>query len=67
MGDRIELETHEDNSTAREAKSVPQLLQYFRLYGQIMIHFAPFLVQLELLAALTTYVDCCLSYSMLYT
>lgn len=41
VGDSIELATHEDDSTAGEAKSITQLLRCFLLYGQIIIHFAP--------------------------
>ena len=33
VGDSIELETHEDDSTAGEAKSITQLLRCFLLYG----------------------------------
>ena len=66
VGDSIELATHKDDSTAGEAKSITQFLRCFLLYGQIIIHFAPFSIQLKLLAALATYVDCLLSHSMFY-
>lgn len=64
VGDSIELATHEDDSTAGEAKSITQLLRCFLLYGQIIIHFAPPTVQLELSTALAVYVDRLLGYSM---
>ena len=67
MGDSIELATHEDDSTAGEAKSITQLLRCFLLYGQIIIHFAALSVQLELSAALAAYVDRLLGHSMFYT
>lgn len=66
VGDSIELATHEDDSTAGEAKSITQLLPCFFFYGQIIIHFAPLLVQLELTAALAAYVNCLLGHSMFY-
>ena len=67
VGDSIELATHEDDSTAGEAKSITQLLRCFLLYGQIIIHFAPLTVQLELSIALAAYVDRLLGHSMVYT
>ena len=67
VGDIIELATHEDDSTASKAKSITQLLRCFLLYGQIIIHFAPFSVQLELSAALAAHVDRLLGHSMFYT
>ncbi len=67
VGDSIELATYENNSTANEAKSITQLLQYFLLYGQIIIHFMPFLVQLELSAARAAYFNRLLGHSMFYT
>ena len=67
VGDSIELATHENDSTISEAKSITQLLQYFLFYGQIIIHFTPFLIQLELSAALAVYVNCFLGHSIFYT
>ena len=67
VGDSIELATHKNNSTTSETKSIIQLPQYFFLYKQIIIHFAPFLVQLKLSAALAVYIDRLLGHSMFYT
>ena len=67
VGDSIELATHEDDSTAGEAKSITQLLRCFLLYEQIIIHFAPPTVQLELSTALAAYVDLLLGHSTVYT
>ena len=66
VGDSIELATHEDNSTASEAKSITQLLRCFLFYGQIIIHLAPFSVQLKLSAALAAYVNRLLGHSIFY-
>ena len=67
VGDSIELATHEDDSTAGEAKSITQLLRCFLLYEQIIIHFAPPTVQLELSTTLAAYVDRLLGHPMVYT
>lgn len=67
VGDSIELATHKDDSTMGEAKSIAQLLWCFLLYGQIIIHFAPPTVQLELSIALAAYVDHLLGHFMVYT
>ena len=67
MGDSIELVTHKDDSTTGKTKSIIPLLQCFFLYGQIIIHFIPFTVQLELSISLATYVDRLLGDSMVYT
>lgn len=67
VGDSIELATHEEDSTAGKAKSITQLLRYFLLYRQIIIHFAPLTIQLELSIALAAYVNCFLGHSMIYT
>lgn len=67
LGDNIELATHQNNSTASEAKNIIQLVQSFLLYMQIIIYFAPFLVQLELSSALATYIDRLLGHFIFYT
>ncbi len=67
MGDSVKLATHEDDFTTSEAKCVAQLLRCLLLYRQIIIHFSPLLVQLELSAALATYIYRLLGHSMFYT
>lgn len=66
VGDNIELETHNNNYIANEAKSITQLLQYFLFYWQIIIQFATTIMQFELSTALATYDKRFLAHSMVY-
>lgn len=67
VGERIELAIREDDSLVTEAKSVTQLLRCCLLYGQIILHFAPVMVQFDLESGLAAYVDQLLGHSMLYS
>ena len=67
FGEEIELATREDDLLVTEVKSVTQLLSYFLLYGQVILHFAPVMVQFNLQSGLAAYVDRLLGHSMVYT